>query len=258
MKNNSVSAKDLQHPTSKYDYDGITGTWLLIPAKFHILICALLLPIIIWVFPLVHFKGEFRYIFADYRYYIAGATAIFCLSSAILSIIKAKQVKQRLRPMNRVSNQVIAKKHLPSSESSTQSTAKRPKTSDKHPKVHIGQIAPNGASSKQTSQKDVKKNTASKNTKVQAASTSKTVQTDISTSQQTEKRGSKEALPKNSIEPKAVNSAAKIEEKPKKPSTSKTKVAAQKKSSAAPKSTKSKTTAAKKSQKNSQQMQLDL
>ncbi|MHC5224717.1 hypothetical protein [Ignatzschineria sp. LJL83] len=270
MKNNSVSEKDLQHPTSKYDYDGITGTWLLIPAKIHILICALLLPIIIWVLPLVHFKGEFRYIFTDYRYYIAGATAIFCFASAILSIIKAKQVKQRLRPMSRVSNQVVAKKPVPSSESKAQNNIpKNNKTSDKHPKVHIGQVA-----SKKPPQKNGSKNVTN-NTEPTTSSATKPVSTDApkssntSSSNTTRKRTSKtvhQDNTKSNTQSKATTSSN--TEKLKKATTSKVtentstdipkKANSTKKASSTPKSAKNKTTASTKSQKNSKQMQLDL
>lgn len=130
--NNSQLAKELQHPTSKYDYDGITGTWLLIPAKIHILLLAITLPVILWMFPYVQLKGNYRYVFADYRYYIAGAVSIFCIASALLSIIKAKQVKQRIRPMSDVSRQSVTK--------SKNSRSKRVTTTEKKPKIHIGHI----------------------------------------------------------------------------------------------------------------------
>ncbi|UNM95021.1 G-protein coupled receptor [Ignatzschineria rhizosphaerae] len=130
--NNSQLAKELQHPTSKYDYDGITGTWLLIPAKIHILLLAIALPVILWMFPYVQLKGNYRYVFADYRYYIAGAVSIFCIASALLSIIKAKQVKQRIRPMSDVSRQSVTK--------SKNSRSKRVTTTEKKPKIHIGHI----------------------------------------------------------------------------------------------------------------------
>lgn len=91
--NDQQIVNEQQYPTtSKYDYEGITGTWLLIPAKFHILLLAILLPIILWVLPNVSFNGEFRFIFADYKYYFAGIVVIFFLSSAFLSSLKAKQV----------------------------------------------------------------------------------------------------------------------------------------------------------------------
>ncbi len=138
---NSRLTSTLQHPTSSYDYDGITGTWLLIPAKFHILMLAITLPVIIWMFPFIHLKGDYRYVFADYRYYIAGAVTIFSLSSAILSIIKAKQVGNRLRPTSevhrpsvtkvpRATNHVPAKKTTRSQDTLTQA----PKSSSSKPK----------------------------------------------------------------------------------------------------------------------------
>lgn len=102
--------KETQHPTSKYDYDGITGVWLLIPPKFHLLILAVLLPLILWVFPHINFKGNFRYIFADYRYYLAGGISLFFIASALLSIMKAKQVGRKVRPTSNVGAQVIPKK----------------------------------------------------------------------------------------------------------------------------------------------------
>lgn len=125
--------KELQHPTAKYDYDGITGTWLLIPAKFHILMLAIALPIILWMFPFIHLKGNYRYVFADYRYYIAGAVTIFCLASTFLSIIKAKQVKYRIRPMSHVNRQGVTK----SKNSRTKNSVE---VVEKHPKVHVGHL----------------------------------------------------------------------------------------------------------------------
>ena len=261
MKNNSVSAKDLQHPSSKYDYDGITGTWLLIPAKFHILILALLLPIIIWVLPSVPFKGEFQYIFADYRYYIAGAMAIFCISSAILSIIKAKQVRQRLRPMSRINNQVVARNSAPSSKTNTNaknSSTKNRKIADKNPKIHIGQVAPKNAPQK-----------VSKSGVIDASPTVKLVQSDTPESSKTvETRAQKEATPKTRTKPRIKKSAEKIEDKPKKTTTSKvkekTKTDPPKKANSTKKTTatsqpvKRRTAATTQSQKNSKQMQLDL
>lgn len=259
MKNNSVSAKDLQHPSSKYDYDGITGTWLLIPAKFHILILALLLPIIIWVLPSVPFKGEFQYIFADYRYYIAGAMAIFCISSAILSIIKAKQVRQRLRPMSRINNQVVARNSAPSSNTDAKnSSTKNRKIADKNPKIHIGQVAPKNAPQK-----------VSKSGVIDASPTVKLVQSDTPKSSKTvETRVQKETTPKTRTKPRAKKSADKVEEKPKKTATSKVKETTKtdppkkanstKKTATTSKSTKNRTAATTKSQKNSKQMQLDL
>lgn len=125
--------KAMQHPTAKYDYDGITGTWLLIPAKFHILMLAIALPIILWMLPFIHLKGNYRYVFADYRYYIAGAVTLFCIASALLSILKAKQVRHRIRPMSEVNRQGVTK---PSN--------RRPKKAlasvEKPPKIHIGHI----------------------------------------------------------------------------------------------------------------------
>lgn len=106
---NQQSLKENSAPVSKYDYDGITGTWLLIPARIHLLLLAVVLPVIIWVLPNIHFKGNFRYIFVDYRYLFAGAFALFCIASALLSIVKAKQVKSRIRPTNSVRPQIIAK-----------------------------------------------------------------------------------------------------------------------------------------------------
>lgn len=110
MNNNDPQLqKQLHSPASKYDYDGITGTWLLIPARIHLLLLAISLPVIIWVLPNMSFKGEFRYILADYKYYFAAAFALFCIASALLSILKAQQVKSRIRPTNRVGAQIIAK-----------------------------------------------------------------------------------------------------------------------------------------------------
>lgn len=145
---NSQLMKELQHPTSKYDYDGITGTWLLIPAKFHILMLAIALPVILWMFPFVHLKGNYRYVFADYRYYIAGAVTIFCLASTLLSIIKAKQVRNRLRPMNDITRQGV-----------TKPSGKRPKktTNDTKPKVHIGHIKKSLSSSVKRKTKSTEK-----------------------------------------------------------------------------------------------------
>lgn len=129
---NSQLMKELQHPTSKYDYDGITGTWLLIPAKFHILMLAIALPVILWMFPFIHLKGNYRYIFADYRYYIAGAVTIFCLASTFLSILKAKQVRHRIRPISDVSRQSVTK--------SKNSRPKKAASLEQKPKIHLGHI----------------------------------------------------------------------------------------------------------------------
>lgn len=107
--NNQQLSKKIQYPTSRYDYDGITGTWLLIPVKFHLLMLAISLPIILWVLPNVGFKGDFRFLLADYKYFLAGAVTLFFIASALLSALKAKQVGLRIRPANRVQQQVIAK-----------------------------------------------------------------------------------------------------------------------------------------------------
>ena len=56
---NQQSLKESNAPASKYDYDGITGTWLLIPARIHLLLLAIVLPVIIWVLPNIPFKGNF-------------------------------------------------------------------------------------------------------------------------------------------------------------------------------------------------------
>lgn len=117
--------KETQHPTSKYDYDGITGVWLLIPPKFHLLILAVLLPLILWVFPHINFKGNFRYIFADYRYYLAGGISLFFIASALLSIMKAKQVGGKVRPTSNVGAQVIPKKVTPKKGNSTSKSGEK-------------------------------------------------------------------------------------------------------------------------------------
>lgn len=124
MNHNQQLQKETQHPTSKYDYDGITGVWLLIPPKFHLLILAVLLPLILWVFPHINFKGNFRYIFADYRYYLAGGISLFFIASALLSIVKAKQVRGKVRPTNNIGAQVIPKKggNLPKRTTKSRST----------------------------------------------------------------------------------------------------------------------------------------
>lgn len=132
MNDDQQLLKETQYPTSKYDYDGITGTWLLIPAKFHILMLAIALPVILWMFPFIHLKGNYRYIFADYRYYIAGAVTLFCLASALLSILKAKQVKHRIRPISDVSRQGVTK--------SSGTREKVLKSISKKPKVNLGHI----------------------------------------------------------------------------------------------------------------------
>lgn len=122
--------KELQHPTQTYDYDGITGTWLLIPPKIHILMLALALPVIIWMLPFVHLKGNFRYLFTDYRYYIAGAVTLFCLASALLSLLKEKQVLANSG----------ASRGLKKSEASPASNnlpSKNKPTSKRHPKIHL-------------------------------------------------------------------------------------------------------------------------
>lgn len=107
--NDTQLLKKIHAPASKYDYDGITGTWLLIPARIHLLLLAITLPIIIWVLPNISFRGDFRFILADYKYYFAGAFTIFCVASALLSIVKAQQVKSRVRPTNHIGTQIIAK-----------------------------------------------------------------------------------------------------------------------------------------------------
>ena len=112
MNHDQQLLKETQYPTSKYDYDGITGVWLLIPPKFHLLILAILLPLILWVLPHINFKGNFRYIFADYRYYLAIGISLFFIASALLSIVKAKQVGGKVRPTNNIGAQVIPKKKL--------------------------------------------------------------------------------------------------------------------------------------------------
>lgn len=129
MNDDQQLLKETQYPTSKYDYDGITGVWLLIPPKFHLLILAILLPLILWVFPYINFKGNFRYIFADYRYYLAGGISLFFIASALLSIIKAKQVGGKVRPTSNVGAQVVPKKgratkKTPLRQSTRQSTSK--------------------------------------------------------------------------------------------------------------------------------------
>ncbi|HIW05748.1 MAG TPA: hypothetical protein H9889_00245 [Candidatus Ignatzschineria merdigallinarum] len=128
----SQLTKELQHPTSKYDYDGITGTWLLIPAKFHILMLAIAIPVILWMFPFIHLKGNYRYVFADYRYYIAGAVAIFCISSAFLSVVKARQVKNRLRPLSEISRAGVTR--------SPRNNHKISPATAKHPQINLTQI----------------------------------------------------------------------------------------------------------------------
>lgn len=149
--------KELQHPTSKYDYDGITGTWLLIPAKFHILMLAIALPVILWMFPFIHLKGNYRYIFADYRYYIAGAVTIFCLASTFLSILKAKQVRHRIRPISDVSRQSVTK--------SKNSRPKKVANLEKKPKINLGHIKKSQSAATANNTKDSATSSSKSNNK---------------------------------------------------------------------------------------------
>ena len=147
--NNQQLSKEIQYPTSKYDYDGITGTWLLIPVKFHLLMLAISLPIILWVLPNVSFKGDFRFLLADYKYFLAGAVTLFFIASALLSALKAKQVGLRIRPANRVQQQVIAK------IGPGKPAALFPKK--KRAAVHVGHVSRNNGVKRRETEKDSNK-----------------------------------------------------------------------------------------------------
>lgn len=147
--NNQQLSKEIQYPTSKYDYDGITGTWLLIPVKFHLLMLAISLPIILWVLPNVSFKGDFRFLLADYKYFLAGAVTLFFIASALLSALKAKQVGLRIRPANRVQQQVIAK------IGPGKPAALFPKK--KRAAVHVGHVSRNNGVKPRETEKDSNK-----------------------------------------------------------------------------------------------------
>lgn len=147
--NNQQLSKEIQYPTSKYDYDGITGTWLLIPVKFHLLMLAISLPIILWVLPNVSFKGDFRFLLADYKYFLAGAVTLFFIASALLSALKAKQVGLRIRPVNRVQQQVIAK------IGPGKPAALFPKK--KRAAVHVGHVSRNNGVKRRETEKDSNK-----------------------------------------------------------------------------------------------------
>ncbi len=96
-----------RHPLRNYDYDGITGVWLRLPYKIHLLIGLLSLPIIYWALPNIPFRNAgVRYFFYDYRLHLMIAATIFCLSSALLSLLKRLQVQGSVRPLQQNEPQV--------------------------------------------------------------------------------------------------------------------------------------------------------
>lgn len=228
--------KELQHPTAKYDYDGITGTWLLIPAKFHILMLAIALPIILWMFPFIHLKGNYRYIFADYRFYIAGAVSIFCLASALLSIVKARQVKYRIRPISDVTRQSVKR-----STPQNRRTPKAAPASEKYPKIRVGQIKKNLHTSAKTEDKS---NASPKNTATNNATKEKVA--DVITN----------GVMKTATQNSTKSPSPKASTKPRKTVTTKSTIKREKTISSPQK--KSKDSAQETPQKNPKQMQLDL
>ncbi len=83
------------YPSPNYDYDGIAGTWLAIPPVFHLGFGVIALAILIFLLPSVHFRGPLKYIFTDYQTPIGIGIALFFIASALLSQLKAYQVKRK-------------------------------------------------------------------------------------------------------------------------------------------------------------------
>lgn len=108
-KSNFLEEIRHRHPRKHYDYDGITGVWLWLPYYAHLGLALLLLPLILWVFPSLPFRAaHIRYFFIDYRYHLALAITLFCAFSALLSLVKSKQVHGQVRPLKQKEPQVKA------------------------------------------------------------------------------------------------------------------------------------------------------
>lgn len=238
MNNDDQQLKEIHHPSTKYDYDGLTGTWLLIPAKFHLLMLAILLPIIIWVLPNIHFKGNYRYFLADYRYHLAIFVAVFGIASTLLSILKSKQVTKQIRPTNKVRRQIIAK----TGPAKPLSLSKKPEKNG----IHVGHIRPNEASPLKRILAKKAPKAALKEAPLNEALTQPVP------SKKTSSKGPKIALKKSENDPSAT--AAKKPAKPAKAST----VTPKKDTSTKAKTDTPKKRRTKKTEQKPEQMDLDL
>lgn len=102
-------------PSSKYDYDGIAGTWLAIPPIVHLIFAIIALAVLLFLLPHISFRGPLKYIFSDYQVPIGIAIALFFSASALLSKLKSYQVNHktgRKSPQKQSANKKLAKSSI--------------------------------------------------------------------------------------------------------------------------------------------------
>lgn len=82
-----------QQPKEYYEYDGLSGGWLWFPWWVHIGVALLAWPIFWWIVPLLPFQNvSISHFLLEYRVQLAASVSILTVLTAILSVLKAREI----------------------------------------------------------------------------------------------------------------------------------------------------------------------